>query len=147
MARLCERPDYELADGESDVRGWHVFTREGVRAGEVENVMVSLSSLKACYVEVRLDKDVLRLRESRCVLVPVGAAWLNDDEEIVRLAVSAPELTATPAYDALSFSRTKEAALHRRYRRYLTAPSDDDASCLGGRRRMADTLGIRVRFE
>jgi photosynthetic reaction center H subunit len=70
LARLGDRSDYALADGEPDVRGWHVFTREGTRAGEIENVIVSVADANVCYLEVRLDEDVLRLRNSRRVLIP-----------------------------------------------------------------------------
>jgi photosynthetic reaction center H subunit len=146
VARLGDLPGYEVADGEPDVRSWHVLTREGMRAGEVEDLVVDPQAMQVAYVEVRLDKDALRLREFRHVLVPVRAAWLNEDEELVRLGVSASELVAAPPYDPGSFSRAGENALQRRYARYLSHSSEQELS-LGRQRRMAGTLELRKRVE
>jgi hypothetical protein len=144
VARLGELRDYQVADGEADVRGWHVLTRDGRRAGEVHDLVVDPYAMKACYLEVELDKDALRLRKSRRVLVPAAAVWLNDDEEIVRLGVTASELMAIPSYDRLSFSRADADVLRRRYGRYLTLSSDEGLA-LGGRRRPTGRIEIRKR--
>jgi hypothetical protein len=143
VASLGELDDYKVADDEPDPRGWHVLTRESTRAGEVADLIVDLAALKVCYLEVELDKDALRLRANRHVLVPVGAAWLNEDEQIVRVGLTTTELIAAPAYDPRSFSATNEEALRQRYAGHLTRSEEDLA--VGTRRRMVGKVVAEKR--
>jgi len=143
VARLADLDGCVVAGGEPDPRGWHVLTRESARPGEVADLLVDLQAMTVCYLEVELDKDALRLREARRVLVPTNAASLNDDEEIVRLGVTTAELLAVPAYDPRSLSRTDQEALRRRYARYLAHSEAELAT--GMRRRMGDSVQVRKR--
>jgi hypothetical protein len=145
VARLGKLDDYKVADEEPDVRRWHVLTSDGVRAGDVADLIVDLQAMKVCYLEVHLDKDALRLRGPRHVLVPIGAAWLEEDEKIVRTPVTAAELIAAPAYDPRSFSEADHEALRRRYAGHLTRSEEELA--VGTHRRMAGKVEVRKRIE
>ncbi len=110
VARLGDLDDCRVPDDELDPRGWHVLTRESARPGEVADLIVDLDAMTVCYLEVELDADALRLRGARRVLVPADAVWLNEDEEIVRLDVTAADLTAGSTYDPESLSRAARKA-------------------------------------
>lgn len=141
IARLNDLDDYKVVDGEPDPRGWHVLTREGTRAGEVSDLIVDVAARKVRYLDVELDKDTLRLRESRHVLIPVEATWVNDDEEIVRLGPTTSELIAAPVYNSRMFSPADEDLLRRRFARHLGKSADGPA--VGGRQRMVTRVEIR----
>jgi hypothetical protein len=141
-ARLTDVGDCRLAASEPDPRGWHVLTAESLRVGEVLDLLVDLDAMRVCYLEVELDRDSLRLRKGVRVLVPTGSAWFNDDEEIVRLPLTASQLLRLPAYDPLSFTRGDWDALRRRDARRRTAASDGQGAA-GMRRRMTGELATR----
>ena len=145
IARLSDLDDYKVADGEPDVRGWTVKTREGREVGKVEDLVVDLGELRVAYFEVELDRAALRLGHSRRVLVPTGAARLDDGEETAYLGFTGTELIAAPAYDPRSFSQLDHEALQRRYAAYLTRSEEELA--VGTRRRMAGRVEVRKRVE
>lgn len=141
VARLGELEDYEVADGEPDVRGWPVVTRDGARAGKVDELIVNVGQLEVAYLDVELDKAALRLRDTRHILVPIAAAWLNENEEIVRLGATASELIASPVYEARPFSADDEDLLRRRYAGPVSR--SDEEFALGKRRRVSGTVQSR----
>ena len=143
LARLGDLDQYTVAEAEPDVRGWQVLTREAAAAGTVADLVVDLLAMRVCYLDVQLDKDALRLRRARHVLVPIGTAWLNEDEKVVGLGVTAAELIAAPAYDPRSFSDAHEEVLRQRYAGVLTR--SDDELAVARRQRMAGNVGARKR--
>jgi hypothetical protein len=140
FARLRDLDGCQVADGEPDVRGWHVLTHDNRRAGEVAYLVVDLDTMHVCYLEVELDKDALMLRETRYVLVPIDAALANEDEEIVRVGLTTAALIAIPSYDARHLSGGARAVLRRRYAG--SRPRPDRA---GRRRRLTGSVETRVR--
>ncbi len=99
LARLDDLDDYQVAEGEPDVRGWTVKTADGQNAGKVDSLIVDTTGMQVRYLEVELDKRALRLSEDRHVLVPLGSARLDDDNDDVLLeAMTATQLAALPSY-------------------------------------------------
>src|SRR5215217_8214949 len=92
--------DYEIADGEPDIRGWDVKDASGRRIGEVDDLIFDVQSQKVRYMVVDLDDNELDLDDDREVLVPIGLAKLDDDDDDVILNnVTADQLRALPDYD------------------------------------------------
>jgi stress response protein YsnF len=120
-----------------------VLTREAAAAGEVADLIVDLLAMRVCYLDVELDKDALRLHRARHVLVPIGTAWLNEDETLVGLGVTAAELIAAPAYDPRSFSDADEEVLRQRYAGVLTRSEE----AVARRQRMPGNVEVRKRVE
>lgn len=52
---VAELHGFEVAEGDPDVRGWEVVSRDGRRIGEVEQLLVDPENASARYLEVRLD--------------------------------------------------------------------------------------------
>lgn len=91
VAPLAALGDYELAEGEADVREWPVITRDGLSAGTVEDLVVDPAALRARYL-------LVRRRSGTAVLVPVGYAELDRAGGAVRApALDADDLEALPA--------------------------------------------------
>ena len=110
LAHLGELDDCKIADGEPDIRGWDVKGADGRKLGEVADLLVDTGAMKVRYVEVKLEKEVAeeaaraggtadaRTDPTRYVLVPVGAARLDDEHDDVCLDARASRLAGVPAY-------------------------------------------------
>lgn len=83
LGRLDDLDDFEIADGEPDIRGWDVRTTPDRKIGEVKGLIVDTAAMQVRYMEVKVNKDVLGTDDDQYVLVPIGAARLDDDDDNV----------------------------------------------------------------
>jgi photosynthetic reaction center H subunit len=96
---LDELDDFEVADKSPDVRGWDVVASDGRRVGEVEELLVDTTAMKVRYLDVELDKEIRGSDRERHVLIPVGHARLDDDDDRVLVdRVSSDQLRTLPPY-------------------------------------------------
>jgi sporulation protein YlmC with PRC-barrel domain len=158
LGHLSELDHFEIADGEPDIRGWEVKASDGRKVGEVADLIVDTGAMKVRYIELKLDEEVAeeasrpgddlnpRSEPLRHVLVPIGAARLDDDDE-VRLSRRATEIAGIPAYERGGMSRDYEREVLRRCaaggqvdrshdeRDFYSSSWFDDSSFFGSRRR------------
>jgi uncharacterized protein (TIGR02271 family) len=85
LRMLSDIDDLEVAPGEPDVRGWDVVLGDDTEIGQVDDLIVDSSAMKVQYLVVDLDKGAFNLADDRRVLVPVGQADLDVDQEQVCL--------------------------------------------------------------
>lgn len=104
LARLDELDDFKVADGEPDIRGWDVKTPEGENVGEVKELLVDVDAMKARYLDVKLDRKAVGLSDDRHVLLAIGTARLDDDDDNVLIQESATDLREAPPYDPKAFT-------------------------------------------
>lgn len=91
--------DFEIADGEPDIRGWTVKDAQGKTIGEVDELIFDPQSRKVRYLVLDLEGNMLDL-EPRDVLVPIGLAQLHDaDDDVILPGITAVQLNALPKYD------------------------------------------------
>lgn len=108
--------DFEVRDGQEDIRGWDVKDSGGRTIGEVEELLFDPASRKVRYMVVELDDNDFDLDEDRKVLIPVGAAELHEqDDDVIISNITAEQLRALPAYDADNFSADQEHAIHNMF--------------------------------
>jgi sporulation protein YlmC with PRC-barrel domain len=94
-----DRSDFEIVDGEPDIRGWDVKNATGKKIGEVEELIVDARQKKVRYMVVDLDDNELKLDHKK-VLIPIGMAELHqDDDDVIIPAVGEQQLQALPDYD------------------------------------------------
>jgi uncharacterized protein (TIGR02271 family) len=115
LARLDDLDDFKVADGDPDIRGWDVKSSDGRKIGKVEELLVDTAAMRVRYIEVELDKKAAGLDENRHVLVPIGTARLDDDDDDVYVNMASADLASMPAYDRNSFGRDYETSLRSRY--------------------------------
>lgn len=99
--RLChlKGSDYEVADGQPDIRGWDVKDINGKEIGEVEDLIFDEHSLKVRYMVVDLDDNEFDIDDDRHVLIPVGLGEIpENDNEVVVPNVTKEQLMALPEY-------------------------------------------------
>jgi photosynthetic reaction center H subunit len=117
IGRLGDFDDYEVADDDPDVRGWDVIGADGTKYGEVEDLIVDPQAMKVRYLEVQLTDDLAPEDEERHLLVPIGMASLDDDNDRVYLGdLDRATLAQIPAYDGSPITREYEHALRTAFR-------------------------------
>lgn len=94
-----DRSDFEIVEGEPDIRGWDVKSSNGKKIGEVEELILDAQKKKVRYMVVDLDDNELELDDRR-VLIPIGLAELDkEDDDVLLRSVTAEQLRALPKYD------------------------------------------------
>lgn len=100
--------DFEVVDGQPDIRGWDVKDSEGKQIGDVEELIFDYESRKVRYLVVDLDDNDFDLDDKE-VLVPIGIAELHDsDDDVILPGVTAEQLRALPEYDEDRFDTEHE---------------------------------------
>jgi uncharacterized protein (TIGR02271 family) len=100
--------DYEIADGQPNIKGWDVKDENGKKIGEVDELLFDAQSLKVRYLIVDLEGNVLDL-DSRDVLVPIGIAQLHEnDDDVILPGVTAEQLKSLPVYNKNEVSSDTE---------------------------------------
>jgi sporulation protein YlmC with PRC-barrel domain len=94
-----DRSDFEIVDGEPDIRGWDVKNETGQKIGEVEDLIIDARLKKVRYMVVDLNDNDLDIKHDK-VAIPIGLAELDKKEDDVILpGINAEQLKALPDYD------------------------------------------------
>lgn len=117
LTHLSDMKDYEIADGEPDIRGWDVRASNGDKIGDVEDLLVDSASLRVRYIEVKLEKDLVVNADRRHALLPIGSARLDDDDDNVLVSMDSERLRALPAYVRGTLNREYEQSVVDGFRR------------------------------
>jgi uncharacterized protein (TIGR02271 family) len=89
---------FDVAKGDIDPRGWDVFSSDGRKVGEVEDLIGDTSTRKVRYLDCELDRKELGLRENRHAIIPLGYARLDAGQKKVFLGgLSSAEVAGLPA--------------------------------------------------
>lgn len=100
--------DYEIADGQPDIRGWDVKDANGKKIGEVDELIFDVQSQKVRYIVLDLDDNDFDL-DDREVLIPIGIAQLHDkDDDVIFPGVTAEQLRSLPEYEEGNISADVE---------------------------------------
>ncbi|RNI32572.1 hypothetical protein EFA69_04435 [Rufibacter immobilis] len=99
LAPLHDLKDFKVADRNLDVRGWEVIGSDGKRLGKVDDLIVDRELMKVRYLDVDVDKNhILPDTDARHILVPIGAAQLDDDGDQVFVTMDQASLSRFPFY-------------------------------------------------
>lgn len=115
---LDQLDDFEVADGDPDVRGWEVIAFDGRKVGEVDHLLVDTGAMKVRYLDVDVDDELLAERESRDahVLIPIGHARLDEDGHRVMVdSLASSDVAGLPAYAHGRISRDYETEVRSRF--------------------------------
>ena len=103
---MRDLPDYKVADGEPDIRGWSVYAATGRELGVVADLLVDTDMGEVVMLDVDLRRD------DRHTLAPIKAAWI--DRDVRRVVLN------TTMFDA---DEDRDVAL-RRHNEALLAEAD-----------------------
>jgi uncharacterized protein (TIGR02271 family) len=100
--------DYEIAEGQPDIRGWDVKDSSNNKIGKVKELLFDESSRKVRYMVTRLDVEDSNL-DDRKVLIPIGIGQLDEkDDDVLLPGVTVDQLRSLPEYDKDSFTMDTE---------------------------------------
>jgi len=71
--------DYEIVDGEPNIKGWTVKSEAGKKIGTVDELLFEPQTRKVRYLVVDLDDNKMGVNEDKKVLIPIGIASLYED--------------------------------------------------------------------
>jgi photosynthetic reaction center H subunit len=128
IVSLDQAGDFQVADGDPDVRGWDVLAADGSRIGAVEDLLIDTAAMKVRYLDVEIDDDLLGSERDRHVLVPIGYARLDrDDSRIVVESLNAADVSNLPAYRNDSLTRDYEDSVRSSFDRGYSAGTGADS--------------------
>ncbi|QNH61877.1 PRC-barrel domain-containing protein [Hymenobacter sediminicola] len=117
LRRLRDLTDYEVADGNPDVRGWTVRGGDGRPFGEVTELIVEEETLKVRYLDVELDASLHINDRERHILIPIGVAALDDDgDNLFVPSLTLDSVLDYPPYQEFQITREYEEAMLRALR-------------------------------
>lgn len=109
VAALGDLGDFQVADGYPDPRGWDVMDASGQKVGKVHDLIVDTGQMRTRYLDIKLDKDAIGAHDDHDVLIPVGAAQLDDNDDNVMLAsMTEAQLAALPRFEHGEITRSYE---------------------------------------
>lgn len=83
---LHKLSNFKVSDNNLDVRGWEVMGSDGRRIGKVDDLIVDQTLMKVRYLDVDVDPNLLLPdTDDRHILVPIGAAHLDESADEVRV--------------------------------------------------------------
>jgi hypothetical protein len=114
LRRLRDLTDFEVADGNPDVRGWTVRGNDGQGLGVVHELIVEPDALKVRYLDVELDSRFRLSKHENHILLPIGVASLDADGDNVFVpALNAETVLNYPPYSEIQITRDYETAMMR----------------------------------
>jgi photosynthetic reaction center H subunit len=115
IAPLSELKDFEVAEGYPDIRGWRVDSTDGTEVGRVHDLLVDADRLRTRYIDLRLTPEIAATPGERDVLVPIGAAHLDEQANRVILPLPAERVGLLPPYDHGRVTRAYEYEIRRHF--------------------------------
>ncbi len=90
---------YEVAKGQPDIRGWEVRDTHGHLMGKVHELIFDVRASKVRYMIININDSKELQLEQRTVMVPIGLAVLEHQNDDVLLPNVTPfQLRALPKY-------------------------------------------------
>ena len=114
LRRLRDLPEFEVADDDPDVRGWTVRGADGRPLGQVAELIVDVDALKVRYLDIELDLALGINERDRHILLPIGVAALDEDDDNVFVpSLTRESVLEYPPYAEVHISREYEHAMLR----------------------------------
>ncbi|RSK30126.1 PRC-barrel domain-containing protein [Hymenobacter metallilatus] len=114
LRRLRDLTEFEVADGNPDVRGWPVRGADGRQFGQVFELIVDVEALKVRYLDIELDEALNINKWDRHILLPIGVAALDEEADNVFVpSLTAQSVLEYPPYVEIQITRQYEEAMLR----------------------------------
>jgi uncharacterized protein (TIGR02271 family) len=126
---LSKAEGYRVAENNEDVRGWDVRGNDGEKIGKVNDLLIDTGIDKVKYLEVKVDRGLGG--KDRNVLIPIGAARLADDEDVVLIDAGKDALRDYPDYTGQQITRDYETSLQSRLANAFRGTSTTGAAASG----------------
>lgn len=103
LVRLSDLDDFRIAEGEPDIRGWPLITRDRANVGTVTDLVIQPEAKKVRYAVVDLEPG------PRPTLIPIGYLEVHPDVDEVRTPrLDRDDILALPTHTDEVVSREDE---------------------------------------
>lgn len=97
LEELSNKQFYEVSDDQPDIRGWYIVDDAAKKIGLVKDLLFDKDEMKVRYLITNLIDGAFE--EDRHVLIPIGRARLNkEDERVVLPRVTERQIKRLPTY-------------------------------------------------
>ena len=127
---LSKADGYRVAENNEDVRGWDVRGNDGEKIGKVNDLLIDTGIDKVKYLEVKVDRGLGG--KDRNVLIPIGAARLADDEDVVLIDAGRDALREYPDYTGQQITSDYETSLQSRLANAFRGTSNTEVTTGAG---------------
>lgn len=125
LVPLSDLSDFKVAKEDPDARGWKVIGADGERIGKVKDLIVDPQALKARYLAVEVDHKLFNEDYDRHLLVPIGAATLDrEDNKVFVPFIDRNSIAGYPVYQGGQITEEYEYAV----REAILGPDNQNAS-------------------
>lgn len=93
--------DYKIAEDQPDIDGWKILDHSGRKVGKVKDLLFDENAMKVRYIVTNLKKgDLLDLDDDRYILIPIGQARLDTENDNVLIPdVGRDTIAGLPHYE------------------------------------------------
>lgn len=120
--------DFEITDGQPDIRGWEIIDPQGRKIGKVSELIFDSRARRVRYMIANVINNKELQLEERKVMVPIGLAELDQVDDVVVLHTVTPfQLRALPKYDKEELGAKTERSISTVFGRTHTATASDAA--------------------
>lgn len=128
LHRLSNLKDYQVSKEDPDVRGWYVVGSDRYRLGRISDLILTPELRRVRYLEIKLEADILANKNSHRILVPIGKARIDQDDDIVIVdSLDINKVRFYPVYSGDPITRDYESslreALHEKQTQHAYAES------------------------
>jgi uncharacterized protein (TIGR02271 family) len=127
---LSKAEGYRVAENNEDVRGWDVRGNDGEKLGKVNDLLIDTGIDKVKYLEVKVDRGLGG--NDRNVLIPIGAARLADDDDVVLVDAGKDALRDYPDYTGQQITSDYETSLWSRLSNAFSGTGNTEATTGAG---------------
>ncbi|KAA6440344.1 PRC-barrel domain containing protein [Dyadobacter flavalbus] len=107
--------DFEIADGQPNIKGWKVKDVSGNKIGEVQELIFDKVSRKVLYIVMDLDANEVN-SSSKNVLLPIGLATLHEsDDEVIIAELASRQVYRLPEYEKGNITPATESAIRNTF--------------------------------
>lgn len=112
LKKLSNLKDYRVTKEDPDVRGWFVVGTDRQRLGKVNDLILDPEARKVRYLEVKLEPELLAGKETRHILIPIGKARIDRDDDMVLVdSLDVNKARFYPVYSGEPITRDYEHSL------------------------------------
>ena len=141
------KSNFEIADGESDIRNWVVKNENGNILGEVNELIFDTTAKKAVFIVLDLDKNEFNLRE-RKVLLPLEYADVNEIyKNVVYKGLMPNELAMLPTYEKGQFTRNSIDLTRSTFLKSVNSDLSNTNSSSSGGTQHREEMTRQIHFE
>ena len=140
------KSDYEISEGQSDIRGWLVKNEKGQLLGKVNDLILDTHSKKIKYLILDLDSNELYL-QVRKVLLPLDITEIDEVyKNVICPGLLANEISSLPSYEKGGISTNVENITSTVFASRNTAKSVPPSD-VSGSTKASDTSGTSGTYS